>query len=246
VFDFRGLRLDWSRLQSYLSAGKNPVLEKQRDLAALLNTVSFHTRMVDNLDEMIIETSNLSLFSFYSKFFEDNFQMCLEFPAQNRFIIVFPLICGHFSNITNELCPEERIHIRERSLSVINLFLDEMSKEAKNIITTVCDEQCTLSDRLLPKHCAPRSARKLRRKLSLISRASRSTRCGTGQTARVTWTSGRSTSPPATSVMRTSRLSRSPPPRPKARPTAPTTTPRCRPCTSTSPSSASAWPTIST
>ena len=44
---------------------------------------------------------------------------------------------------------------RERSLSVINLFLDEMSKEAKNIITTVCDEQCTLSDRLLPKHCAP-------------------------------------------------------------------------------------------
>ena len=40
-------------------------------------------------------------------------------------------------------------------MSVINLFLDEMSKEAKNIITTVCDEQCTLSDRLLPKHCAP-------------------------------------------------------------------------------------------
>ncbi len=37
--------------------------------------------------------------------------------------------------------------IRERSLSVINLFLDEMAKEAKNIITTICDEQCTLSDR---------------------------------------------------------------------------------------------------
>ena len=111
--------------------------------------------MVDNLDEMIIQTSDLSMFCFYSKFFEDNFQMCLEFPAQNRFIIAFPLICGHFSNITNDLCPEERIHIRERSLSVINLFLDEMAKEAKNIITTVCDEQCTLSDRLLPKHCAP-------------------------------------------------------------------------------------------
>ena len=155
VFDFRSLRLDWTRLQSYLSAGKSPVLEKQRELAALLNTVSFHTQMVDNLDEMIIETSDLSLFCFYSKIFEDNFMMCLEFPAQNRYIIAFPLICGHFSNITNDLCPEERIHIRERSLSVINLFLDEMAKEAKNIITTVCDEQCTLSDRLLPKHCAP-------------------------------------------------------------------------------------------
>ena len=155
VFDFRALRLDWFRLQSYLSSGKTPLLEKQRELAALLNTVSFHTQMVDNLDEMIIDTSDLSLFCFYSKIFEDNFQMCLEFPAQNRFIIAFPLICGHFSNITNDLCPEERIHIRERSLSVINLFLDEMAKEAKNIITTVCDEQCTLSDRLLPKHCAP-------------------------------------------------------------------------------------------
>ena len=45
---------------------------------------------------------------------------------------------------------------------MINLFLDEMSKEAKNIITTVCDEQCTLSDRLLPKHCAPMIAQVLK------------------------------------------------------------------------------------
>ena len=164
VFDFMGLRLDWARLQSYLSSGKSNVLEQQRDLAALLNTISFHTRMVDNLDEMMIQTSDLSMFCFYSKFFEDNFQMCLEFPAQNRFIIAFPLICGHFSNITNELCPEERIHIRERSLSVINLFLDEMAKEAKNIITTICDEQCNLSDRLLPKHCATLIAHKIESK----------------------------------------------------------------------------------
>ena len=78
----------------------------------------------------------------------------MEFPAQNRYIIAFPLVCGHFAQITNEFCPEEKIHIRERSLSVVNLFLDEMSKEAKNIITTICDEQCNLSDRLLPKHCA--------------------------------------------------------------------------------------------
>jgi NCK-associated protein 1 len=47
-----------------------------------------------------------------------------------------------------------KVHLRERSLSVVNLFLDEMSKEAKNIITTICDEQCNLADKLLPKHCA--------------------------------------------------------------------------------------------
>jgi hypothetical protein len=64
VFDSRGLRLDRGRLQSYLSSGKNPVLEQQRDQATLLNNGSFHTRRVDNLDEMIIETSDLSLLCF--------------------------------------------------------------------------------------------------------------------------------------------------------------------------------------
>ncbi len=113
VFDFRGLRLDWTRLQSYISCGKQSTqLDAFRSASALLNTIAFHTRMVDSLEDLISDTADLSLFCFYSKLFEDHFQMCLEFPAQNRFIIAFPLICGHFSNITNEFCPEERIHIR--------------------------------------------------------------------------------------------------------------------------------------
>lgn len=43
----------------------------------------------------------------------------------------------------------QRHHIRERSLSVVNVYLEEMAKEAKNIINTICDEQCSLSDRVL-------------------------------------------------------------------------------------------------
>lgn len=39
-----------------------------------------------------------------------------------------------------------------------------MAKEAKNILTTVCDEQCTMSDRLLPKHCALLIAQAVNRK----------------------------------------------------------------------------------
>ncbi|XP_039297547.1 membrane-associated protein Hem isoform X2 [Nilaparvata lugens] len=155
LFDFRALRLDWFRLQAYTSVSKSPIsLKNNKDLASLLDTIMFHTKMVDYLDEIVIETSDLSIFCFYSKIFEDQFHMCLEFPAQNRYIIAFPLICNHFQNCTHELCPEERHHIRERSLSVVNMFLDEMAKEAKNIITTICDEQCTMSDKLLPKHCA--------------------------------------------------------------------------------------------
>ena len=43
--------------------------------------------MVDQLEEMLVDTSDLSLFCFYMRLFEDHFQMCLEFPAQNRYII---------------------------------------------------------------------------------------------------------------------------------------------------------------
>ncbi|XP_063219756.1 membrane-associated protein Hem [Bacillus rossius redtenbacheri] len=155
LFDFRALRLDWFRLQAYTSVSKSPlVLADNRDLASLLDSIVFHSRMVDYLDEILVETSDLSIFCFYSKIFEDQFHMCLEFPAQNRYIVAFPLICGHFQSCTHDLCPEERHHIRERSLSVVNMFLDEMAKEAKNIITTICDEQCLMSDKLLPKHCA--------------------------------------------------------------------------------------------
>jgi len=103
-------------------------------------------------------------FCFYNKLFEDHFRMCLEFPAQIRYIVVFPLICGHFQNCTHELCPEERHHIRERSLSVVNVHLEEMAKEAKNIITTVCDHQCDLSDKLLPKNCASMIAQVVNKK----------------------------------------------------------------------------------
>ena len=81
-------------------------------VSSLLNTIVFHTRMVDSLEDLLTDTSDLSLFCFYSKHFEDHFQMCLEFPAQNRFIIAFPMITAHFSSITNEFCPEEKIHIR--------------------------------------------------------------------------------------------------------------------------------------
>lgn len=155
IFDFQGLRLDWFRLQASTSVSKSPLpLIEKRDLASLLDTVVFHTKMVDYLDEILVETSDLSIFCFYNKIFEDQFHMCLEFPAQNRYIIAFPLICNHFQSCTHDLCPEERHHIRERSLSVVNMFLEEMAKEAKNIITTICDEQCTMSDKLLPKHCA--------------------------------------------------------------------------------------------
>uniref|UniRef100_A0A8C1GFQ2 Nck-associated protein 1 n=1 Tax=Cyprinus carpio TaxID=7962 RepID=A0A8C1GFQ2_CYPCA len=125
-------------------------LADHRELGKMMNTIIFHTKMVDSLVEMLVETSDLSIFCFYSRAFEKMFQQCLELPSQSRYSISFPLLCTHFMSCTHELCPEEV----NRSLSLCNMFLDEMAKQARNLITDICTEQCTLSDQLLPKHCA--------------------------------------------------------------------------------------------
>uniref|UniRef100_A0A8C5UC72 Nck-associated protein 1 n=1 Tax=Malurus cyaneus samueli TaxID=2593467 RepID=A0A8C5UC72_9PASS len=153
VFDFRGMRLDWFRLQAYTSVSKASLgLADHRELGKMMNTIIFHTKMVDSLVEMLVETSDLSIFCFYSRAFEKMFQQCLELPSQSRYSIAFPLLCTHFMSCTHELCPEEVI--LKFYLSLCNMFLDEMAKQARNLITDICTEQCTLSDQLLPKHCA--------------------------------------------------------------------------------------------
>lgn len=78
LFDLRALRLDWFRVQAYCSsAGSNSGynsnslklnLFEHRQLASQLDTAAHHTRMVDYLDEMLVDTSDLSLF-WYLYFF---------------------------------------------------------------------------------------------------------------------------------------------------------------------------------
>ncbi|KAK1905214.1 Nck-associated protein 1, partial [Dissostichus eleginoides] len=159
VFDFRGMRLDWFRLQAYTSVSKASLgISDHKELGKMMNTIIFHTKMVDSLVEMLVETSDLSIFC---RAFEKMFQQCLELPSQSRHSICFPLLCTHFMSCTHELCPEEvhththththtaRHHIGDRSLSLCNMFLDEMAKQARNLITDICTEQCTLSDQTI-------------------------------------------------------------------------------------------------
>ena len=39
--------------------------------------------------------------------FETQFKQCMEFPAQHRYSIAFPMVCAHFMHATHTLCPEE-------------------------------------------------------------------------------------------------------------------------------------------
>ena len=62
-FDFSGLRLDWFRLQAYTSVSKAPLhLHENPDLAKVMNLIIFHSQMLDSVEKMLVETSDLSTF----------------------------------------------------------------------------------------------------------------------------------------------------------------------------------------
>uniref|UniRef100_A0A672KP28 Nck-associated protein 1 n=1 Tax=Sinocyclocheilus grahami TaxID=75366 RepID=A0A672KP28_SINGR len=140
VFDFRGLRLDWFRLQAYTSVSKASLgLADHRELGKMMNTIIFHTKMVDSLVEMLVETSDPL------RTHEEHNRFLFPPPAGIR-PAHSPSVCScqtSYPPISNLIC-----------LSLCNMFLDEMAKQARNLITDICTEQCTLSDQLLPKHCA--------------------------------------------------------------------------------------------
>lgn len=67
VFDFRGMRLDWFRLQAYTSVSKASLgIADHKELGKMMNTIIFHTKMVDSLVEMLVETSDLSIFWYHT------------------------------------------------------------------------------------------------------------------------------------------------------------------------------------
>uniref|UniRef100_A0A8C0IRF5 NCK associated protein 1 like n=1 Tax=Chelonoidis abingdonii TaxID=106734 RepID=A0A8C0IRF5_CHEAB len=154
-FDFSGLRLDWFRLQAYTSVAKAPMqLRESPDVGRVMNLIMFHSKMLDSLEELVVETSDLSAFCFYVRPFEKLFALTMEEPAMLRFTIAFPLICSHFAHCTHSMCPEEYPHLKSCSLGLCNSFLEEIAKQAANCIMDACAEQRKLSEQLLPKHCA--------------------------------------------------------------------------------------------
>ncbi|RUS84127.1 hypothetical protein EGW08_008101 [Elysia chlorotica] len=159
LFDFRGFRLDWFRLQAYTSVDKAGLeLMSHEELAKHMNTIVFHTKMVDVLDEMINETGDLSIYCFYTTLFEHQFKQCMEFLAQHRYSIIFPMICGHFMNATHPLCPEEMESKpgtpHRIGLTYVHWFINELSGEASQVVANICEESVKMDYKLLPKHSA--------------------------------------------------------------------------------------------
>lgn len=57
------LLLNVSSLQAYTSVSKASLgIADHKELGKMMNTIIFHTKMVDSLVEMLVETSDLSIF----------------------------------------------------------------------------------------------------------------------------------------------------------------------------------------
>jgi NCK-associated protein 1 len=72
----------------------------------MLNTTVFHTKMIDLLDEMLKETSDLSIYCYYPEQFNLHVEAALKFPLQARYTIAFAQLAEHFSHSTHDMCPE--------------------------------------------------------------------------------------------------------------------------------------------
>uniref|UniRef100_A0A0R3R8U4 Component of oligomeric Golgi complex 3 n=1 Tax=Brugia timori TaxID=42155 RepID=A0A0R3R8U4_9BILA len=153
--DLRSLRLDWFRFQAYVSMSRSSFsLNSDRRLAVTMNTTVFHLKMIDLIDEMLRETSDLSIYCFYTQQLETQLHQCLQLPSQSRYTVSFAHICSNFRSALHDLCPEEKAHIIDRSLKLCNLVLDELAKETASVTARLCEYEVRLTEQLSPNNCA--------------------------------------------------------------------------------------------
>uniref|UniRef100_A0A1I8ADZ0 Nck-associated protein 1 n=1 Tax=Steinernema glaseri TaxID=37863 RepID=A0A1I8ADZ0_9BILA len=153
--DFSALRLDWFRLQATLSSQRSSfrLLDNKR-FASVMNSTVFHLKMIDLQQEMLRETSDLSIFCFYTKQLENQLRQCLTLPSQSRFSISYAFICSHFVFALHDMCPEEKIHIVERGLSLCNMILEQLARETTNVISRLGEHEMMLFEKLSTRECA--------------------------------------------------------------------------------------------
>ncbi|XP_039373593.1 nck-associated protein 1-like [Mauremys reevesii] len=155
----RQQRVAHTPAQAYTSVAKAPMqLRESPDVGRVMNLIMFHSKMLDSLEELVVETSDLSAFCFYVRPFEKLFALTMEEPAMLRFTIAFPLVCSHFAHCTHPMCPEEYPHLKSCSLGLCNNFLEEIAKQAANCIMDTCAEQRKLSEQQGPEQEGPEAA----------------------------------------------------------------------------------------
>uniref|UniRef100_A0A3B4UXM3 NCK associated protein 1 like n=1 Tax=Seriola dumerili TaxID=41447 RepID=A0A3B4UXM3_SERDU len=127
---------------------RNWISEYAGLLDCLNHDLLHHSLMVDSVEELVQETSEVSILCFYPRVFEKMFNQSSEEVTMKRYLMSFPTACSHFSHCGHSLCPEEK------TLRLCVIFLEQIAKQTSNVVLEICAEQSNLNDQLLPKHCA--------------------------------------------------------------------------------------------
>lgn len=162
--DLAAMRLDWFRLQAaWAMSNSSFSLGSNRKLTVAMNASMFHLKMIDHLEETVRETSDLSIYCFYSRQMEIQWKTCIEMPIQCRFAVAFARLCSHFRDSLHDLCPEEKTHIIEKSLALCNSVLDEMARATITVVDRLAEYELRLAEQTTPSHVASNIAQQMAR-----------------------------------------------------------------------------------
>ncbi|KAL5499346.1 hypothetical protein EMCRGX_G010742 [Ephydatia muelleri] len=128
--------------------------KENQDLAVAMNSVVVHSRFVDSIDELFIETCDLSFMGFFRTQLEELFDKALRDTHQLCYIIAFPMVCTEFLRSTSPFAPEERVSVGEMSVNTVNFFLELIAKESKSVMGMLCEERVLQDEELAPSNGA--------------------------------------------------------------------------------------------
>eukprot|EP00731_Ephydatia_muelleri_P012654 Em0006g1548a len=128
--------------------------KENQDLVVAMNSVVVHSRFVDSIDELFIETCDLSFMGFFHTQLEELFDKALRDTHQLRYIIAFPMVCTEFLRSTSPFAPEERVSVGEMSVNTVNFFLELIAKESKSVMGMLCEERVLQDEELAPSNGA--------------------------------------------------------------------------------------------
>nr|WEL12754.1 NCK-associated protein 1 [Halisarca dujardinii] len=156
-FDFQPLRLDWLRMQTYISAPKSPMkITEHLRFALAMNTITTHSSFVDDIDRVLKEHVDMSFMCFYSKTLEAEFARCIAADdTQLRYVVSIAAVCPDFLLACSPHAPEERLGIGEKAINLIHQFLDTVAKEAQGLTRRLCTDRIALSSQLIPVRGVP-------------------------------------------------------------------------------------------
>ena len=151
--EFASLRLDWLRLQVVLSAKDSPLpLVNCRRLAEHLHSTAFHTRLIDQIEDLLCQVSDLSVYYFYWSKLEEVFNHSLIYPSQLRYSGVFLSLPSSFVNSCHEMCPKERFIVGRNAGNLIRRFYRKLVDALCTAFFARLEQLCNFAEQLAPQN----------------------------------------------------------------------------------------------